>query len=85
MNIESGSWLTWALLSAAFAALTAIFGKIGVQNVNSDVATFARTLVVDRRANVAVPRAVGARDRRLLGLLLSRAQDRRRVARRARR
>jgi bacterial/archaeal transporter family protein len=46
MNIDSGSWLTWALLSAAFAALTAIFGKIGVQNVNSDVATFARTLVV---------------------------------------
>jgi transporter family protein len=46
MNIESGSWLTWALLSAAFAALTAIFGKIGVQNVNSDLATFARTLVV---------------------------------------
>lgn len=46
MNIESGTWLTWALLSAAFAALTAIFGKIGVQNVNSDLATFARTLVV---------------------------------------
>ena len=40
------SWLTWALLSAVFAALTAIFAKVGVENVNSDVATFIRTLVV---------------------------------------
>ncbi len=40
------SWLFWALLSAAFAALTAIFAKIGVANVNSDFATFLRTLVI---------------------------------------
>jgi transporter family protein len=33
----------WALLSAAFAALTAIFAKVGVENVNSDFATFIRT------------------------------------------
>ena len=46
MNTEFGSWQAWALLSAAFAALTAIFAKIGVENVSSDVATFARTLVV---------------------------------------
>jgi transporter family protein len=46
MNTEFGSWQTWALLSATFAALTAIFAKIGVENVNSDVATFTRTLVV---------------------------------------
>jgi transporter family protein len=39
-------WLTWALLSAGFAALTAIFGKIGVENVNSDFATFIRTVVI---------------------------------------
>ncbi len=39
-------WAFWALLSAAFAALTAIFAKIGVENVNSDFATFLRTLVV---------------------------------------
>lgn len=45
MNVLS-SWLVWALLSAAFAALTAIFAKIGVQNVNSDFATFVRTLVI---------------------------------------
>ncbi|MDE3174783.1 MAG: EamA family transporter [Pseudomonadota bacterium] len=40
------SWAFWALLSAAFAALTAIFAKIGVEGVNSDFATFLRTLVV---------------------------------------
>ena len=40
------SWPLWALLSASFAALTAIFAKVGVQGVNSDFATFARTIVV---------------------------------------
>jgi transporter family protein len=42
----SDSWLIWALLSAAFAALTAIFAKIGIENVNSDFATFVRTVVI---------------------------------------
>jgi transporter family protein len=40
------SWVFWALLSAGFAALTAIFAKIGVENVNSDFATFIRTVVI---------------------------------------
>ena len=40
------AWQTWALLSACFAALTAIFAKIGVENVNSDFATFVRTVVI---------------------------------------
>lgn len=40
------SWQFWALLSAAFAALTAIFAKIGIENVNSDFATFIRTIVI---------------------------------------
>jgi len=40
------SWLVWAVLSAGFAALTAIFAKIGIENVNSDFATFIRTLVI---------------------------------------
>jgi transporter family protein len=40
------SWQFWAILSAAFAALTAIFAKVGVENVNSDFATFVRTLVI---------------------------------------
>ena len=34
------------LLSAAFAALTAIFAKVGIENVNSDFATFIRTVVI---------------------------------------
>jgi bacterial/archaeal transporter family protein len=42
----ASSWLIWALLSAFFAALTAIFAKVGVENVNSDLATFIRTCVV---------------------------------------
>lgn len=40
------SWLFWALLSAAFATLTAIFAKVGVENVGSDLATFVRTIVI---------------------------------------
>lgn len=40
------SWQLWALLAAGFAALTAIFAKVGVENVGSDFATFVRTLVV---------------------------------------
>jgi transporter family protein len=40
------SWQFWALLSAAFAALTAIFAKVGVADVNSDFATFVRTIVI---------------------------------------
>ena len=41
-----GTWLPWALLSAAFAALTAIFAKVGVENVSSDFATLVRTIVI---------------------------------------
>lgn len=40
------SWQLWALLSAFFAALTAIFAKIGIENVGSDFATFIRTIVI---------------------------------------
>ncbi|MGH6847045.1 MAG: EamA family transporter [Methylocella sp.] len=36
----------WALLSAIFAGLTAIFAKIGVTNINSDLATLSRTVVI---------------------------------------
>ena len=39
-------WWFYALLSAFFAALTAIFAKIGVENVNSNLATAIRTVVV---------------------------------------
>lgn len=40
------SWQFWALASAAFAALTAIFAKVGVENIDSDLATFIRTIVI---------------------------------------
>ena len=39
-------WQTYALLSAFFAALTALFAKIGVKDVNSNLATAVRTLVI---------------------------------------
>jgi transporter family protein len=39
-------WRLFALGSAFFAALTAIFGKVGVSEINSDLATFLRTLVI---------------------------------------
>jgi len=40
------SWLTWALLSAVFAAATAILAKLGVQGVDANFATAVRTTVV---------------------------------------
>jgi bacterial/archaeal transporter family protein len=42
----STTWFYWALLSAVFAALTAIFAKIGIQEVDSDLATLARTAII---------------------------------------
>jgi transporter family protein len=39
-------WFFWALASAVFAALTAIFAKIGIEGVNSDLATLIRTAVI---------------------------------------
>ncbi len=39
-------WFYWALLSAVFAALTAIFAKIGLEGIDSDYATLIRTLVI---------------------------------------
>jgi transporter family protein len=40
------SWQVWAVLSAVFAALTAIFAKVGVEDINSDLATLIRTVIV---------------------------------------
>ena len=40
------SWLPWALLSAVFAALTAIFAKVGLEGIDSDFATLIRTVVI---------------------------------------
>ena len=40
------SWQVWALLSALFAALTAVFAKVGVAGIHPDVATLIRTIVI---------------------------------------
>jgi transporter family protein len=45
MDLRQG-WLLFALGSAFFAALTAIFGKLGVVGISSNLATFIRTLVI---------------------------------------
>ena len=44
--MAANSWLTWAVLSAVFASLTAVLAKVGVEGVPSDLAMFFRTLVV---------------------------------------
>src|SRR5258706_13437641 len=44
--ITTSNWFFWALLSAVFAALTAIFAKIGLEGVDSDLATLVRTVVI---------------------------------------
>ncbi|HSI21982.1 MAG TPA: EamA family transporter [Methylophilaceae bacterium] len=44
--MASTSWFYWALLSAVFAALTAIFAKVGLQHVDSDLATLIRTAFI---------------------------------------
>lgn len=40
------SWQAWAVLSACFAALTAIFAKVGVAGINPDFATLLRTVII---------------------------------------
>lgn len=45
MTISNG-WFFWALLSAVFAALTAIFAKVGIRGVDSDLATLVRTGII---------------------------------------
>ena len=40
------SWQFWAVLSAVFAALTAIFAKVGVEDIPADLATFIRTVII---------------------------------------
>ena len=46
MNSAFESWQFWAVASAVFAALTAIFAKVGVEGVHPDLATSVRTIVI---------------------------------------
>ena len=43
---SANSWFYWALMSAVFAALTAIFAKIGIRGIDSDFATLIRTAII---------------------------------------
>jgi bacterial/archaeal transporter family protein len=54
MKALLSNWLFWALGSALFAALTAIFAKVGVAEINSNLATLLRTLVVVALLGVAL-------------------------------
>ena len=89
--INSAGWFYWALLSAIFAALTAIFAKVGIQGVDSDLATLIRTAIIIVvlsafvaytgqplgviTQDMAFPRAVRLGNRGIVGLLLPRTQD----------
>lgn len=44
--MASNEWFYWAVLSACFAALTAIFAKVGIRGVDSDLATLVRTCII---------------------------------------
>jgi len=71
------SWQIWALSSALFAALTAIFAKVGVEHVSPDVATLIRTAVIlvallgVVAATRQLPALTGVSARSYLFLLLS--------------
>lgn len=45
-QVESNSWLFFAILSVLFASLTSILGKIGIENIDSNLGTAIRTIVV---------------------------------------
>jgi len=45
-DVQNNSWLLYAILSAVFASLTAILGKIGIENIESNLGTAIRTIVV---------------------------------------
>lgn len=46
MGLNGAPWWVYALLSAFFAALTTIFAKVGVANINSNLATAIRTIII---------------------------------------
>jgi transporter family protein len=46
LTTGDNAWFYWAMLSACFAALTAIFAKVGLEGIDSDFATLVRTVVI---------------------------------------
>ena len=65
-QVRSRSWLLFAVLSAVFASLTSIFGKIGVENIESNLGTAIRTVVVLAMAWVMV--FVSGKQREMKGI-----------------
>lgn len=65
-QVRSRSWLLFAVLSAVFASLTSIFGKIGVENIESNLGTAIRTVVVLAMAWVMV--FVSGKQREMTGI-----------------
>ena len=71
---EKKSWLLYACLSAVFASLTSILGKIGIEGLNSNLGTAIRTAVVLLMAWIMVfakgkQKEIGRIDRRELGFI----------------
>ena len=71
---EKKSWLLYACLSAGFASLTSILGKIGIEGLNSNLGTAIRTAVVLLMAWIMVfakgkQKEIGRIDRRELGFI----------------
>ena len=66
IQVRSRSWLLFAVLSAVFASLTSIFGKIGVENIESNLGTAIRTVVVLAMAWVMV--FVSGKQREMKGI-----------------
>lgn len=65
-QVRSRSWLLFAVLSAVFVSLTSIFGKIGVENIESNLGTAIRTVVVLAMAWVMV--FVSGKQREMKGI-----------------
>ena len=60
--MDKTPWQLFALGSAFFAGLTAILGKVGVEGINSNLATFIRTVVILASPRYSSPRgASGSR------------------------
>jgi transporter family protein len=63
--MNTNHWFMWAILSACFAALTAIFAKVGLRQVNSDLATLIRTVIIRSLAKVIIASLSGLRVQQL--------------------
>jgi uncharacterized membrane protein len=68
------NWFLWALLSAFFAGLTAVLAKVGVQQIDSNLATAIRTVVIlgNRQTHLDFSDSLGDRHQPFLAVLFPR-------------